>query len=152
MANKPLSEHFSWDEAIRSEKADRMGLVNLPDSKATGNIIVTASKLEEVRKLVGPLIITSWYRSPAVNKAIGGVTSSAHTTGCAVDCHVEGVTPLDLCKRVRDSGIQFDQIIHEYGSWMHISFDERMRGMTLTKFESGYKEGLLTKEQYDRKR
>ena len=150
--SKPLSEHFTWEEAVRSEKADRMGYPNLPDNKAVSNIIVTASKLEEVRKLVGPIIITSWYRSPALNKAIGGVTTSAHTTGNAVDCHVDGMTALELCKKVAASGIQFDQIIHEYGTWMHISFDERMRGMLLTKFESGYKEGLLTKAQYDRKR
>jgi putative chitinase len=150
--SKPLSEHFSWEEAIRSSKADELGLVNLPDSKATGNIIVTASKLEEVRALVGPLIISSWYRSPAVNKAIGGVSTSAHTTGCAVDCHSASMTPLELCKKVVASGIRFDQIIHEYGTWMHISFDERMRGMLLTKFDRGYIEGLLTEAQYARKK
>lgn len=150
--SKPLSEHFSWEEAIRSSKAVELGLPNLPDNKAVGNIIVTASKLEEVRKLTGPLIITSWYRSPEVNKAIGGVSTSAHTTGCAVDCHSTNMTPLELCKLVVKSGIQFDQIIHEYGTWMHISFDDRMRGMTLTKFDRGYLEGLLTEAQYARKR
>jgi len=150
--SKPLSEHFTWEEAIKSAKADELGYPNLPDSKAVGNIMVTASKLEEVRKLTGPLVISSWYRSPEVNKAIGGVSTSAHTTGCAVDCHSPNMTPLELCKLVVKSGIKFDQIIHEYGTWMHISFDERMRGMLLTKFDRGYIEGLLTEAQYARKK
>jgi hypothetical protein len=150
--SEQLSDHFSWTEALKSDKAVELGISNIPDNKVTSNIIVTASKLEEVRKLVGPLIISSWYRSPEVNKAIGGVSTSAHTTGCAVDCHSPSMTPLELCKKVAASGIKFDQIIHEYGTWMHISFDERMRGMTLTKFDRGYLEGLLTEAQYAKKR
>ena len=147
-----LSEHFSWAEALKSDKAEELGISNVPDSKVTGNMMVAASQLEQVRKLVGPLIINSWFRSPEVNAAIGGVTQSAHCSGYAIDCRSSVLSPLLLCKKVADSGIKFDQIIHEYGRWMHISFDPRMRGQVMTKFGGGYVVGLLTEEQYNKKK
>lgn len=151
MAKDKLSEHFSWEEAIKSDKAVELGFANLPDAKTSGNIYIAASKLEEIRKEVGPILINSWYRSQEVNKAIGGVTQSAHCSGYAIDCRSTVLSPLLLCKKVASMGIEFDQIIHEYGKWMHISFDPRNRGQLMTKFSAGYIMGLLTEEQYNKK-
>ena len=147
-----ISEHFSWEEAIKSDKAVELGFANIPDAKTSGNIIVAASQLEKIREIVGPLLINSWYRSPEVNKAIGGVTQSAHCTGYAIDCRSSVLSPLLLCKKAASLGIQFDQIIHEYGRWMHISFDPRMRGQVMTKFDGGYVVGLWAEEQYNKKK
>ena len=58
------------------------------------------------------------------------------------------MTPYELCKRVIGMNIDFDQIIYEYGRWMHISFDPANRKEVLTKFEGPYKKGLLTEEEY----
>ena len=145
-----LSEHFSWEEALSSAAAKGSGIKNVPDHKVTGNIMVTACKLEEIRKVVGPLVISSWFRCAELNKLVGGAVNSAHMSGYAVDMHSNSMSPLVLCKRIVEAGIEFDQIIHEYGSWCHISFDPQNRGQVLTKFDGPYRKGLLTKFEYNK--
>jgi hypothetical protein len=60
------------------------------------------------------------------------------------------MTPYELCQAVKKAGIKFDQMIHEYGRWMHISFAPEMRQQELTiyKPEGKYKPGILTEEEY----
>lgn len=154
-----LSKNFSMEEAVFSETASRLGIDNTPDKSASLHILYVAHQLESIRESLGvPIHITSWYRGEALNASIPGSSkTSAHITGYAVDCHVLGLTALELCIKVEalleKSGIKFDQIIHEYGSWMHISFDPRNRGQCLTIFKNNsgkkYITGLLTKEQYN---
>jgi putative chitinase len=71
--------------------------------------------------------------------------------GWAVDftCKAYG-DPLAVCKAIESSGIKFDQMIHEFGRWTHISFAPEMRGQKLTIFrpENKYKLGLLTEAEY----
>ena len=144
-----LSEHFSLEEATFSEAAARHNIQNTPGDAELANMKEAAKSLEKVRDIVGkPITINSWFRSKEVNKAVGGSQTSAHCLGWAIDTRVTGMTPLELCKIVAKSGLKFDQIIHEYGSWMHISFDPKYRGQLLTKFDGDYKPGLLTKEEY----
>lgn len=144
-----ISEYFSWEEVTSSPKALELGILNVPNMEVTKHCMITASQLDQIRAKVGaPIKISSWYRSEALNIAVRGSKTSAHVLGWAVDCTAKGLTPLQLCKFVAGMGIEFDQIIHEYGRWMHISFDPKKRGQLLTKFDGGYIEGLLTEEEY----
>lgn len=140
-----LSEHFSLAEFTASQSAARRGLSNQPDAKTLANLKIAASKMEGVRRALGDRVITvsSAYRSPAVNAAVGGAKNSAHVQGWAVDfnCHGFG-SPLEVAKAIQNSGIAYDQIIHEFGSWVHISFDPRGRQMELTIDGNGTRQGL----------
>ncbi len=123
-----------------SEVALRKGLDNTPPQDILIRLADTAERMDQVRTLLGaPIYVNSAYRSPLVNKAVGGVPTSAHQLGYAVDfvCPSFG-TPLAIVQEVQTSGIHFDQVIQE-GTWVHISFDPRMRGQILTANFSGGK-------------
>jgi len=145
-----LSEHFTLEEATHSDTAIRMGLDNQPNIRQLENMKVTAVKLEQVRTATGPLNVNSWLRLPEVNVAVGGSKVSSHMDGWAIDVSSSKLTPYELCQVVKKAGIKFDQIIHEFGKWMHISFAPEMRQQELTIFrpENKYKSGILTEEEY----
>ena len=145
-----LSEHFTLEEATYSETAIRLGISNQPDERQLANMKVASSHLEEVRNVTGALRINSWLRLPDVNVAVGGSKVSSHMDGWAIDCSSSSHTPYELCQLVLKAGIKFDQMIHEYGRWMHISFAPEMRQQELTIFkpEGKYKSGILTEAQY----
>lgn len=145
-----LSEHFTLDEATYSETAVRMGINNQPDERQLGNMKSAAAQLEAVRALSGPMRVNSWLRLPEVNVAVGGSKVSSHMDGWAIDCSSSKHTPYELCQMVKKAGIKFDQMIHEYGRWMHISFAPEMRQQELTIFkpEGKYKAGILTEAEY----
>lgn len=139
-----LSPHFTLEELTRSEIALRKGLDNTPDADTIANLTVLALGLEEVRTLLGhPLHINSAYRGPKVNSAVGGSKNSAHMRGYAADfvCPQFG-TPQEICRAIMDSTIQYDQLIHEFGAWVHISFDPQMRHMNLTIDSNGTRNGI----------
>ena len=139
-----LSEHFTLSEFTRSEAALRRGLDNTPDAESVANLTVLASGLEEVRALLGhPLHINSAYRAPKVNSAVGGSKTSAHMRGHAADfvCPAFG-TPQDICHAIMDSSIDYDQLIWEFGAWVHISFDPQMRNQRLTIDATGTRNGI----------
>lgn len=140
-----MSEHFTLAEMTVSANAVRLGLDNSPPPDIIARLKTVAQQLERVRELLGgkPIRITSCYRSPAVNRAAGGAKASAHLEGWAVDfvCPEFG-TPLEIAERLARSSISFDQLIHEHGVWVHISFDPRRRGQLLTIDKGGTREGL----------
>ena len=99
----------------------------------------TAARMEAVRRLLGERVISvsSGYRCPALNKAVGGARTSAHLTGRAVDFNCYGFgDPLAVCRALAASEIAFDQVIEE-GTWTHISFDPRLRRQVLTRRPGG---------------
>jgi zinc D-Ala-D-Ala carboxypeptidase len=123
-----LSPHFSLEEFTLSSTAIAIGDLNQPTPEHLENLKKLAERMEEVRALFGKLIeITSAYRNPKVNAAVGGVPTSAHALGHAADFHVHGVHDLEAAKKIRDSGLKFDQLIYEKNRCVHISFDPRMR-------------------------
>jgi hypothetical protein len=148
-----LSEHFSLEEATYSETAIRMNINNRPDERQLANMKSAAEQLEAIRNVTGALRVNSWLRLPDVNLAVGGSKVSSHMDGWAIDCSSTAHTPYALCQFVIKAGIKFDQMIHEYGRWMHISFAPEMRQQTLTiyKPEGKYKPGILTEAEYHAK-
>lgn len=127
-----LSAHFSLEEFTISSKALSMGIKNDPTPPHLDNLKRLAERMEAVRALFNkPIEITSAYRNPQVNAAVGGVPTSAHAVGHAADFHVDGMTDLEVAKRIRDSGLKFDQLIYEKSRCVHISFDPRLRRQVL---------------------
>ncbi|MED5549882.1 MAG: D-Ala-D-Ala carboxypeptidase family metallohydrolase [Pseudomonadota bacterium] len=125
-----LSRHFSLGEFTRSDTARRLGISNMPEPRHKANLRALACGLEQVRRLLGdvPLTITSGYRSPRVNAAVGGVPTSAHALGYAADFSHPEMSPLEVCRAIETSVLTFDQLIYEPSrNITHISFDPRFR-------------------------
>ena len=142
-----ISENFDLREVEYSHTAVYLGI----DNAAPHDVIANARKfaslvLQPIREKIGmPFDVTSWYRSPQLNKAIGGVSTSAHLTGMAVDFTVRGMTAQESFDNVlvalKDLRIQFDQLILEHNTktgarWVHLGWrkqDNRNESFTLTK-------------------
>lgn len=129
-----LSQHFSLAELTVSQTADRAGLDNNPNDAVISNLTVLCHGLEMIRALVGlPILVSSGYRSPVVNKLVGGSDTSQHMTGSAADitCPAYG-DPKNLLKAVMAAKLPFDQAILEFyqpatwntpaRGWLHVSF------------------------------
>lgn len=118
-----LTEHFTLEEATTTSHTD---LNNYPTPETLRVIQQTAKRMEVVRACLGDrgIRINSWYRSPEVNKRVGGSSKSQHIKGEAVDfvCPSYG-TPYEVAQAlVADKEIlMFDQLIYE-NTWVHISF------------------------------
>jgi zinc D-Ala-D-Ala carboxypeptidase len=148
-----LSENFTLEEATHSDTAVRMGINNQPDERQLENMKKAAEGMQQIRAVLGkPISINSWLRLPEVNVAVGGSRVSSHMDGWAIDFTSSYGNPLAVCKAIEAAGIKFDQMIHEYGRWTHISFAPEMRGQKLTIFRPAnkYKTGLLTEEEYNK--
>ncbi|HXF44864.1 MAG TPA: D-Ala-D-Ala carboxypeptidase family metallohydrolase [Burkholderiaceae bacterium] len=147
-----LSAHFDLEEFLVSEIAARRGIDNTPTPEIVENLKRLALALEDVRMLLGhPIYITSGYRCPALNVAVGGSATSAHPYGLAADFICPGFgAPLDICTAIAAAGIVFDQLIHEFGRWVHfglaIGAAEPRRQVLTARFADGstlYEPGLL---------
>ena len=141
-----LSTHFTLEEMIASQEGARRGLDNTAPADVLEHLRDMCAKLEEVRALLGrPIMISSGYRSPQINAAVGGSATSAHMYGYAADfiCPSFG-PPLAVCQAIEESGLGYDQLIHEFGAWTHLSFDPRSRRESLRIFKDGrgYQIGL----------
>ena len=139
-----LTPHFTLEELTASQSAARLGLDNTPPPEMVDALKRTAQLLEEVRALLGrPVLVSSGYRAPAVNRAVGGAANSAHMLGCAADfsCPSFG-SPLDICRAIARSDIAFDQLIHEFRAWVHIAWAPSPRRQVLTTDAAGTRSGL----------
>lgn len=134
-----LSPHFSLAELVASQVATRKGIDNTPAAAVVANLTRLAAMLEQVRALVGaPIAVSSGYRSPALNKAVGGAANSAHVLGLAADISTAKLAPKALALLIRQSDIAFDQLIYE-GTWVHIGLSggTSRRQVLTAKFASG---------------
>lgn len=129
----PITANITLNELLASQTATRRGIDNTPDAKVLNNLIESAVNLwQPARDILGhPIFITSGYRSPRLNSAIGGAKNSAHLHGLAIDFRAPtfGTTRhivAHLTKELKKRGIKYDQIILEYpnstGSWVHLGY------------------------------
>lgn len=146
---KKISKWFSYNEAVRSSTASQRGIDNTPTPDILEAIKSSAKRLDAVRELLGnPVLVNSWYRCPELNKAVGGSATSDHLSGRSIDFISPSYgSPYDVCLAIKDSGIEFDQLIFETNSrgsqWVHIGFGTKMRGEVLTYSpKKGYRKGL----------
>ena len=136
--NGKLTEHYTWNEVTFSETAIRNGVDNTPPDELLPNVQRMARFMEEVRYVLGgrPIHISSWYRSPEVNEKVGGSSkTSAHQRGLACDfvCPTLG-DPLRVAREIAQSNLDFDQVIHEFGRWIHVGLAEGNRHQLLTAY------------------
>lgn len=144
-----LTPHFSLAEFTRSDTARMLGIDNTPNPAHKANLITLALTLEKVRALLErPIIITSGYRSPALNRAVDGSATSSHCAGLAADFHVPAFGPDQaVAQAIADSALEFDQLIFEQGArstWVHLGVDPRMRREVLSwRSGRGYQRGIV---------
>lgn len=135
-----LSANFSLSELTKSETATRNGIFNTPSALVIEKLqALTDNILQPVRDKFGPVIVTSGYRSPEVNKAVGGSTSSHHCFGYAADFSVLSMDNRELAIFIRDELSEFTQLILEFyngdsdSGWVHCSYDAAdLKCQTLT--------------------
>ena len=125
-----LSKNFTLKEVTRSNTARRLGIDNTPKNhhlKSMQRLITNL--IQPMRDALGPIRITSGYRCPELNRAIGGSKKSQHSKAEAVDIQFwsEGQMKNQLIYDwVLNSGIEFDQMINEFDyAWIHISLKEK---------------------------
>ncbi len=137
-----ISKHISEKEATKSVTALRLGIDNTPDGDAIANMKELAQKVfEPLREWVGgPIKINSFYRSSALNEAIGGSTRSQHCKGQAMD--IDDIyghkTNKEMFQWIKENLNSFDQMIWEFGNednpdWVHVSYvsEEKNRNRIL---------------------
>ena len=126
-----LTEHLDLAEVTRSTDAKRRGISNEPTAEHIENFKIIAEKIfEPIRKHFGvPIFISSGYRSSALNKAIGGASSSQHLLGQALDLDMDGTSGGVTNKMVFEyikNNLDFDQLINEFNySWVHVSYNTK---------------------------
>tara|TARA_R100000234_G_scaffold9540_1_gene5644 strand:- start:1434 stop:1895 length:462 start_codon:yes stop_codon:yes gene_type:complete len=127
---KNISEHISYREGTFSVTAKRLGIENEPDEKQLENMRLLAEKIfEPLRQYVGkPVKINSFFRSPDLNKAIGGSSKSQHCKGQAIDIDdtYGNMKNYGMYNFIKEN-LDFDQMIWEFGDdenpdWVHVSY------------------------------
>ena len=128
MKDIQLSEHFKLSEFVRSATATARGIDNTPTTEVI--VALTAlccNVLEPLRRMVGPIIISSGYRCPKLNAAVGGVSNSQHMTGEAADIHLPSTATGKKWYELIKTSLPHDQVIFERNSasssvyWIHVS-------------------------------
>lgn len=141
-----LSLHFTVEEGMASETAARYGIDNTPPAHAlVGMRQLCTLILEPVRDRFGSVHVNSMFRCLTLNRRIGSSDNSQHIASAnwaAADITVKTATPLQVCHWLAESGLPFDQLIHEYGAWTHVSWSTSPRGMLLTIDREGKRPGL----------
>jgi zinc D-Ala-D-Ala carboxypeptidase len=124
-----LTKHFTLAEFTRSATAQARGINNTPPDEIVPRLVATAEMLERIRTALGnaPITVTSGYRCPALNAAIGSRTSSDHTQGYAADFVAPAFgTPAQIAQHLatRIERLPIGQLILEQiggKSWVHVS-------------------------------
>lgn len=134
-----LSSHFSLLEFLQSPTAKARGINNTRyDATQLANMkALCVYVLEPLRSRLrlkfhpaAVVVITSGFRCPALNLAVGGMPSSQHLRGQAVDIHIEAggeviITTGELFNFILAERLVFDQMINEYGTWLHLSYNPK---------------------------
>lgn len=119
-------KYFTIEELTRSTVATARGIPNIPGENELAALeVLVLALLDPLRELWGkPIYVNSGYRSPELNKAVGGVANSQHIKGQAADITTGNAeSNRKLFALIRDGGFDFDQLIDEAdGTWIHVSY------------------------------
>lgn len=132
--------NFTISELLHSDTANKLGIVNTTSDKVVldNMFYLIVECLQPIRDKLGkPMKVTSGYRCPVLNKAVGGSTTSQHAKGQAVDFVVSGMSVFDIVQFIRSNGFKFDQLIEEHGaggSWVHISYVHGLNRQEVLRF------------------
>lgn len=146
-----LTHHFSLAELTASATARARGIDNTPPPEVFPRLLATAEMLERIRAALGvPVIVTSGYRSQRLNLAVGGVTSSDHTSGQAADIVAPGYgTPEQVARKLAPevSTLGIGQLILEGirgKQWVHVSTRpaHKSANRILTITDAGARSGI----------
>ena len=146
-----ISKNITYKEAIHSNTAKRFGIDNEPSHEQIANMMTIAEMIfQPLRSYVGgPIKITSFFRSPKLNKAIGGSKTSQHCKGQAMD--IDDVyghkSNAEMFMYIKEN-LDFDQLIWEFGndenpSWIHVSYVDAQENRN--RCLQAYKENGKTK-------
>lgn len=122
--------NFTLQELIKSETATANKINNYPlDVKIFDNLMILIVEcLQPIRNMVcKPMIISSGFRCPKLNKIVGGKDNSQHLTGQAVDFQIKDFTTKEAYEYIKKGGFYYDQLILEYSkgkTWVHISYNK----------------------------
>tara|TARA_R110002153_G_scaffold9485_1_gene39143 strand:+ start:2898 stop:3353 length:456 start_codon:yes stop_codon:yes gene_type:complete len=125
-----LSKNFALSEITHSNTAKRLGIDNEPTETHLQNMQhLVDDILQPLRDGVGPIRISSGYRNPSLNRAIGGSRSSQHCKGQALDIQFWEMGQMNnkvIYDFILDSNMEFDQMINEFDfAWIHISLKDK---------------------------
>lgn len=122
-----MTPHFRLEELTFSSTAVRLGIDNTPSKEVIENLEILAEGLEEIRTKLDsrPLIISSGYRSLPLNRVIKSKDTSYHCKGLAADFTSKHCNVKDAMEILSESGIEFDKLILEFDSWIHVQFPEK---------------------------
>lgn len=128
MRDRKISKYFTLKEATYSSTAKKYGIKNIPSNSEYKNIVYTANRMDEVRKVLKTQVyITSWYRNRQVNKKVKGSSNSYHRAGLAVDFKINGKTKY-IKNKLDKAKISYDQLIYySRQNRIHISFKKLER-------------------------
>lgn len=129
---------FTIRELIKSNTAQRKGIINIPNKNEENNLIALVDNiLDPLRQAYGkPIIVTSGFRCKELNKIVGGAYNSQHSLGEAVD-----ITSLEdtreenkkIFQLIQQLNLPFDQLINEYNfDWVHVSYSNKNRRQILS--------------------
>ena len=125
-----ISRHISDKESVYSRTALRLEIKNKPNKQQLNNMVELAENIFEPLRTYanGPIKINSFFRSPELNKAIGGSGKSQHCNGQAIDLDdtFKHLTNAEMYRFIKEN-LDFDQIIWEFGTdkipdWVHVSY------------------------------
>ena len=122
------SPHFTLAELTHSNTATRLDIDNTPLAEEIANLEILAEGLEQVRTKLdsSPILISSGFRCLELNRALKSKDTSYHILGLAADfiCPSFGNVH-EVMRTLADSSIQFQQLIIEFGRWIHVSFPKQ---------------------------
>lgn len=131
-----LTNNFYLKEFVISQVAERHGYRNEPNGKQIENLrLLCVNVLQPLREIINvPIFINSGFRSFDVNAAVGGRYNSQHLEGKATDFIVHSLDLVDVFNIVLQK-LSFDQLIFEFGKWIHVSWngDKNRKDVMISK-------------------